>query len=48
MLSVRVVSDQGGAYSSTRNIHIERCRNGIRLGLWNGHGDRNAQSRSEE
>ena len=45
MLSVRVVSDQGGAYSSTRNIHTEHRRNGIRLGLWNGHGARNASAR---
>lgn len=47
MLSVRVVNDQGGAYSSTRNIHIERCKNGTRLSLWNGCGDWDASARSE-
>ena len=46
MLNVQVVSDQGGAYSSTRNIHTERCSNGICLWLWNGHGARNASARS--
>ena len=33
MLRVRVVGDQGGEYSSIRNIHTERCSNGMRLGL---------------
>jgi len=46
MLCVRVVSDQGGAYSSTRNNHTERRKNGICLGLWNGHGALNAPARS--
>jgi len=48
MLRVRVVSAQGGAYSSTRSIRTEHCRNGMRLGLWNGRGDRNASAGSEE
>ena len=47
MLRVRVVSDQWEAYSSTRNIHTDNCRNGMRLGLWNGRGDRNASACSE-
>jgi len=45
MLRVRVVSDQEGGYSSTRNIHTECRKNGICLGLWNGHGARNAPAR---
>ena len=47
MLSVRVVSDQRGAYRSTRNIHIEHGKSGMHLRLWNGHGDLSASVRSE-
>ena len=46
MWRVRVVSDQGGGYSSTRNSHTECRKNEICLGLWNGHGARNASAHS--
>jgi hypothetical protein len=47
MLNVRAVGDQGGAYNSTRNIRIGRCRNGM-MEVENGNGDRNASARSGE
>ena len=46
MLCVRVVSDQGGAYSGTCNMDTERRRNGVCLGLLNGRGAQNASARS--